>query len=390
MQVTDVHTPNALPTLQKTATIREDDEDERRSPLNLIAGLVAASDTEITQVAISFGLLLIIALALNLQWIAIRAPNPSVSVSVMMGGLALSTISTRLTFLIVSMAGFELLPYLESGDWVYNNDENVRVITDGFLKTRPELCIAILLFTLAVSLALGAGVGYLISGPATRMRPTHFMIFMMPLAGLLHAAALSIPTLSGGRLGVYVPDVLAFYGGDRAPVLASMILSVGAIVLVVSKHLLKSPFSKFMMEIRGDVVVSGRLESRVSRIRRDVIVFTSGLMAVAGAFLSFHYSFVVQANYVDTYWMYRSLLMVLIGGLGSYAGTFLGTFLVIVLNQTIIVYKTTISRMLFFPIGYFERLLLAVLTLVFLILRQKDHYKKNRSLLGIQGKKNRS
>ena len=69
-------------------------------------------------------------------------------------------------------------------------------------------------------------------------------------------------------------------------------------------------------------------------VRRNIFMFGSGIIAMAGALNAFYFSYVVQANYGLYYWTYWPLLMVIIGGSGNCAGALLGTALVMVSSGT--------------------------------------------------------
>jgi branched-chain amino acid transport system permease protein len=62
-------------------------------------------------------------------------------------------------------------------------------------------------------------------------------------------------------------------------------------------------------------------------------------------------------------------MMLVIGGLGNYAGTYVGCALVVAVRRLIIFSKWHLARLIWFPIVIFEQQLLGLLFLLILILR---------------------
>jgi branched-chain amino acid transport system permease protein len=301
--------------------------------LGLIGSLAAISEQAqiIVARAMFFGFMFTVALSIGFQYGKAGVPNLGCAVSVLVGGSTVSAITSRLAFKLVEMAGVDLLPYSSTYDWVYNNEHNVKVLVDGYLRTDPALCVALLLFTLAVSMVLGAAVGWVISAPAIRLKAPFLIIALLTMSDAVSIVSRKLVTISGGTLGVYVPDVLAFYPGDRTTA-----RSVG---------------------------------KNVVGVRRNVFMFGSGIIAMAGALQAFYFSYVVHANYGLYYWTYWPLLMVVIGGSGNCAGALLGTALVMALRYSITAYRYALYEFLFFPVAYLDSLLLGALMIIFLIFR---------------------
>ena len=61
--------------------------------------------------------------------------------------------------------------------------------------------------------------------------------------------------------------------------------------------------------------------------------------------------------------------MLILGGPGNNAGTFLGTALIVAMRRTIIISKWFFDAILFFPVSYFEQILLGTLLIVVMIVR---------------------
>lgn len=339
--------------------------------IDLIGSLAAVSGQArlIVDIAMYFGLFVIVAMALNFQYGNAGVPNMGCAVQVIVGGFTVSAITTRLTFWIVQQAGVQLLPYRSNFDWVYNNFPNISVHTNGFIKDHPMLCISLLLFSLATSLILGAAIGWVISVPAIRLRATYLMITLITMADASQIIGRNVVSLSGGTLGMFVPNVFAFYPGDRTVLMAVITLFIGLISFFIFRTMLNSPYGRLMRSIRENEVTVGSVGKNVVGIRRNILMFASGITALPGCLLAFYFSYVVEANYQRAFWTYWPWLMLILGGPGNNAGTFLGTAVIVAMRRVIIVSKWFFDAIFFFPIAYFEQILLGTLLIAVMIFR---------------------
>jgi len=339
--------------------------------IGLLVGEISGTSRLIVDIAIYFGLFVIVAMALNFQYGNAGVPNMGCAVQVITGGFTVSAITTRVTFMIVKAAGVELLPFASDFDWVYNNQYNVSVLTNSFLKTHMLLSISLLLFSLGVALVLGAAIGYIISLPAIRLRSTYLMITLITMADASQIIGRNIPALCGGTLGIFVPNVFAWYPGDRGVLLAVVTLFIGIIAFFIFKTMLNSPYGRLMRAIRENDITVGSVGKNVVGIRRNILMFASGITALSGVMVAFYYSYVVDNAFQRADWTYWPWLMLILGGPGNNAGTFLGTALIIGLRRGIIVYKWYLEQYLFFPIAYAESIILGVLLILVIIFRPR-------------------
>ena len=325
----------------------------------------------IIDIAMYFGAFVIVAMALNFQYGNAGVPNMGCAVQVIAGGFTVSAITTRVTFMVVKAAGVALKPYNTDYTWVYNNQYNVAVMTNPFISTHTMLGISLLLFSLAISLVIGAAVGYIISLPAIRLRSTYLMITLITMADASQIIGRNIPAITGGTLGIYPPNVLAWYLGNRGIVMAVITLFLGLIAFFVFRTMLNSPYGRLMRAIRENDGTVDSIGKNVAGIRRNILMFASAVTALTGAMWAFYNSYVVDSLYTRADWTYWPWLMLILGGPGNNAGTFLGAALVIGLRRAIIVSKWTIEKFLFFPVSYAENIILGVLLIAVIIFRPR-------------------
>ncbi|TFH14914.1 hypothetical protein E4H04_09355, partial [Candidatus Bathyarchaeota archaeon] len=174
---------------------------------------VTGSARLIVDIAMYFGLFVIVAMALNFQYGNAGIPNMGCAVQVIAGGFTVSAITVRLLFTMVEGAGVELIPWANDFDWVYNNPANVKLANE-YIQTHSMFGWSMLLFSLAVSLIMGAIIGWVIALPAIRLRATYLMIVLITMADAAQIFGRNIPAISGGTLGMFIPNVFGWYPGD--------------------------------------------------------------------------------------------------------------------------------------------------------------------------------
>jgi len=338
--------------------------------LGLLTSGVAVEGTArlIVDIAEYFGLFVIVAMALNFQYGNAGIPNMGCAVQVIIGGFTVSAVTTRLIFVMVESAGLTLEPWASDFDWTYNNPANVKV-TNTYIATHSMFGWSMLLFSLAVALILGALIGWIIALPAIRLRATYLMIVLITMADAAQIFGRNIPSISGGTLGMFIPNIFAWYPGDRTVLIAVVTLLIGLVSFFIFRTMLNSPYGRLMRAIRENEVTVGSVGKNVVGIRRNILMFASGITALSGVLLAFYFSFVVEANYQRAFWTYWPWLMLILGGPGNNAGTFLGCAVITALRRIIIVNKWLLESLFFFPVAYFESVLLGVLLILVIIFR---------------------
>jgi len=322
----------------------------------------------IIDIAMYFGLFVIVAMSLNFQYGNAGVPNMGCAVSASIGGYMVSAVVARILFWIGLQAGVPMLPWGNNYDWNYNNQLNTYLMND-YLAENATVGIAIFLFSLAVGFLAGWILGYVISLPAIRLRATYLIITLVTMADAAQIIGRNVIPISGGTLGMFVPNVLAWYPGDRTILTAVVTLTIGIICYFILRTMLNSPYGRLMRAIRENDLTVNSVGKDVTVIRRNILMFSSGITAVLGVLVAYYYSFVIETNYIRATWTYWPWLMLMVGGPGNNAGTFIGTALIIAMRRLIIVFKWQLTEFVWYPIVLFESQLLGALLLVVMIFR---------------------
>ncbi len=336
--------------------------------LSSLPTAIEGTNRLIVDIAMFFGLLVIVAMALNFQYGNAGIPNMGCAVQVIIGAFTVSAVVVRLDFWIASMAGVKLDDWNDPFKWIYSNPNNV-IATNAFFKANALLSMGILLLSIGIALVFGALIGYLLALPAIRLRATYLMIVLITMADASQIVGRNVTWISGGTLGVFIPDVFAWYPGDRGVITAVVTLFLGLVSFMVFRTMLNSPYGRLMRSLRENEVTVASVGKNVVGIRRNILMFASGVTAIAGVMNVYYLGFSNEGNYQRAYWTYWPWLMLILGGPGNNAGTFLGAAVIIALRRIIIVYKFEISQFFFFPISYLEDILLGGLLVIVMIFR---------------------
>jgi len=318
--------------------------------------------------AVFFGHYVIIAGALNLQFGNAGIPNMSSNVSVAMGAYTVSSVVLRVSMWVAGRAGLVFKP-----DWVFDNPHNVNLMT-AYFRNEPMLSLSLVLFSIAMALVLGSVVGYFIGKLSGRLRATRMMMLTLIISEGTRIIAANNEFIAGGTIGSFVPNFFAWYEGEQMVILAMVILLVGLTCYYLMHIMLNSPYGRLMRAMRDNEMTLASTGKDIGHLRSEVMMFGSGIMAVAGVLLAFYYSFVQYNLYSRTDYTFWPWLMITIGGLGSNPGGYVGTLLSVSILKGLTLSKQTIGPLLIGTkwiklITYFEDIILGTLLLLFMVFK---------------------
>lgn len=321
-------------------------------------------------IAVFFGHYVIISGALNLQFGNAGIPNMSSNVSVAIGSYTVSALVIRVSMWVTGRAGLVFKP-----DWVYDNPYNVNLMT-AFFRADPVLSISLFLFSIAMALVFGSVTGYVIGKLSGRLRATRLMMVTLIISDAARIIAANNEWIAGGTLGSFIPNLFVWYEGEQMVILAMVIILVGLSCYYVMHTMLNSPYGRLMRGMRDNEVTLHSAGKDIARLRSEIMMFGSGIMAVAGVLLAFYYSFVQVNMYGRVDYTFWPWLMITLGGLGSNPGGYVGTLFVVAILKGLSLTKQSIGPMLIGTswlrlVNYFEDLLLGSLLLLFLMYKPR-------------------
>jgi branched-chain amino acid transport system permease protein len=298
-------------------------------------------------------------------------------IPVLIGAFTVSAVSMRLIFAVAASAGIELLDYGSEQGWIYNNLENVKLVNE-FLARNPALSIGLILFSLAAAMILGGLSGWLLARVTLRFEPIYILMVTLALTDLGCILGRSITWVSGGTLGLNVPDSLAFVPGSQHVAWALMSIILAAGVFLLLSRIESSPWGRLATAAGENPTTATSVGNDLVKIRGRVIFYTSGIMALAGTLWGFYYLFVVESPFHNWPWLYYPLVAIFIGGLGGRRRTLYGLIVFFALLRLIIAFKFEIQQLFFFPVSYIEDVFLSLLILAALFLQPRLQLGRRR------------
>ncbi len=275
------------------------------------------------------------------------------SVPILVGGFTVSALTCRLAYLFSEIGGVPLMPWVSTDSWVENSQVNAELVS-VFLGNNPLLGIGLVLLTFVVAFLLAGVVTWVSAKPAHGLAPVYLAILSYTLPSFFANLSLRFVSLGGGYQGVFVPDVFAFLSSGRD--ILFLVVS-GVIALLVS--LSKGRMIRWIAA-RRDVGVD------------DMVLFIGGgIIGVIGGLHSFRYLFVIQANYNQIFWGWWPLLMLVFARFESGRRLLVSAFAVHMFRMLVVYMKAIISEFIFFPVAYFESLLLGLFMILGLMIYQK-------------------
>jgi branched-chain amino acid transport system permease protein len=305
-------------------------------------------------------------------------------IPVMLGAFTVSAVSMRLIFAIAASAGVELLDWGSVDGFIYNSMNNTRIV-NGFLAANPALCVGMILFTFAASMVLGGISGWLLARVTLKLSPVLILAVTLALTDVGCVFGRNVEWLSGGTLGVYVPDFFAFAGDLRLIVLCIILVAVIAAVYLLFGRLEASPWGRLAAATADNPVAAASLGKDIVSLRGRVVFTTSGLMALAGTLYSFYLLFVNESPFHNGVWLIWPLMAVAVGGAGGRWRIIIGAGAFYTVNQLIVSFKFDFQNLFFFPVSYLQDLIFAIILLLALTRLPKIMSRRRRiSVFGIR------
>jgi len=167
-----------------------------------------------------------------------------------------------------------------------------------------------------VAAALGFALGRLV----LRMRAIYLAIATWAFAETVHVLLTAAYSITRGEQGLSVPSL---YGRLEPVLYYYTLLPVTAAIVVGMYILVRSPIGYFMRAIRDDELRAETLGVDTTRIKVLVFTLTSGISGLAGVFYA-HYMVTLSPQMTDFTEMAKLIIMVVVGGLGTFAGPLIG------------------------------------------------------------------
>jgi branched-chain amino acid transport system permease protein len=189
--------------------------------------------------------------------------------------------------------------------------------------------------TLPAAAVVGALLGLIFGLPSLRLRGLYLAVSTLGLHFIVIYIGGEYETRRGFSTGVVI-DPPAIGGWEVATGFQwyFVFLGTAAFVLLVILNLLRSRTGRAWRALRGHEVVAAAMGIDVARYKLLAFIISSMITAVAGALFAYFRHF-VSIDAFSLYLTIQYVAMVIIGGMGSLLGAFLGAAFVVLLPYVI-------------------------------------------------------
>ena len=316
---------------------------------------------------IFFAIYLIVSLSLNLEHGYAGIPNFGKVLAVAGGAFVAGFFPGRLVAWISNIGTTEYSGLLDYSSITYHTTIINEV--NKVLAADPMLSITLLLSTILIAAVVGAGLGYIASFPAIRLREDYLAIILLAMGEAIKVIWHNFQPIVGAQYGVFIPDVFGWAGDWRYLTVLLFVIGVSILVFFYLERLAGSPLGRMLRATRDNENVAEALGKNVTNIRMKVIIIAAMIGAIAGALDAFKTGGVTASMYHRETWTFWPWVMVILGGAGNNVGVIGGVFIFTLLRRGINFFKGSLDPFLPFSVVWVEPLLLGVILILILMYR---------------------
>ncbi len=192
---------------------------------------------------------------------------------------------------------------------------------------------------LACAAGLSAAVGLVVGLPALRVKGIYLGIATLSFGFIVEEVLARWESVTGGNAGIHIkkPDIFGWVleTGDQFYFLCLVITVVATLGIL---NLLRSPTGRAFVAIRDSEISAQSMGIHLAYYKTLSFALSAGLAGIAGALYAHKLQFISpdQFNILQSIDL---LLMIVIGGVGSVHGAFLGAIFLITMPQAIALFK---------------------------------------------------
>jgi len=319
-------------------------------------------------IALWFGLYLIVALSLNVEYGYAGIPNFGRALGVLVGAFAIGAIVNRILMIILNV----------SGNLVKASGE-VKGLANTIIAQNPIFGFSLLILSIIIAAILGAIVGALFILPSAKLSEDYLAITLLAISEVAFMVCNYETKLVGGYYGVSIPDILAFIPGEKKMLaFVIIIFAIAFLIFLLLNRMLNTPFGRLLRAMRENEHVVKAYGRDIMKTRIKVVALGSAIASIAGVLFSFYSVNVIARSFNRVEWTFYPFLMVLLGGIGNNIGTVLGVLSFVVIKVLLITYKYEIKSFLHLPFEstWLEYILFGVIMIVILLYKPEGLIKE--------------
>jgi branched-chain amino acid transport system permease protein len=196
--------------------------------------------------------------------------------------------------------------------------------TYGFLLRLPELGLPVALLGGGL---ISAVVGFVFGLPSSRIKGFYLMVTTLAAQFFLEWLFVKFPWFYNyGSSGTISAPKLALFGHNLNTPVGRYLLTLTTVLLLtwIAVNLVKSQIGRNWMAIRDMDTAAAVIGIPVARYKYLAFAVSSFYLGIAGALWAFAYLGTASASSFDINRSFQILFIIIIGGMGSIAGNFVG------------------------------------------------------------------
>ncbi|MBI4402543.1 MAG: branched-chain amino acid ABC transporter permease [Deltaproteobacteria bacterium] len=178
--------------------------------------------------------------------------------------------------------------------------------------------------------------GYLVGLPSLRLKGDYLAIVTLGFGEIIRIVFLNIDAIGGARGLPGIPRESNFF----------WVFLWASLTFICLFSLIRSSFGRAILAVREDEIAAEAMGIHVSHYKIVAFVISSLFAGIAGALFA-HYQGFIDPNTFNFNRSVEAVIMVVIGGMGSFSGALIGAVIVTVLPELLRVFET--YRMVIFP-----------------------------------------
>jgi branched-chain amino acid transport system permease protein len=222
---------------------------------------------------------------------------------------------------------------------------------------------------------VAAGVGILFGLPSLRIKGFYLAVATLAAQFFIVWCLTKFPYLSNNSSSgvISVPDTeILGYKFTTSQSRYLLVLSIVALLALAAKNMVRSTTGRAWMAVRDMDVAAEVIGIRLMRTKLLAFAISSFYCGVAGALYAFCYLGSVEPDGFSLDLSFRILFMIIVGGVGSILGSFLGAAFILLLPILLDVSLPWLAEMLHLPldsatVSHIQLMVFGALIMFFLI-----------------------
>ena len=208
--------------------------------------------------------------------------------------------------------------------------------------------------------------GFLIAYPALRVRGDYFAIVTMGFAEIIGQVIHNEVWLTRGPYGISVPQPVVFgFKIDSYPTYLLLAIALTAITFIAIQRLVGSPYGRVLKATRDDELAASVIGKHTWKYKQQVVIIAALFSGVAGVYYAHYLRFVNDQPFTLAFTTII-LASVILGGLGSNYGAFIGVALMLSFPEVLRVFMVSSEN-----VGYIQQLVIGIMLISMMLIRTK-------------------